>query len=201
MKSLTASLTPSNVAKFMLELGESELWNVATISMQPSKRGIHEGRQDLLISVPDFAADLLTASFHDGLMRGWTQFHLTPVELTELQTNAKLVEQVKRAVALSRLGKQTGNWSVERRFMKLVEETGELSEALLYAQGLLPNKEMKEPVSGEIADVTIQAIDVAAKHYESQTPKVVLEIFVAELERKLNKWQGLLDQVGRAVKT
>jgi NTP pyrophosphatase (non-canonical NTP hydrolase) len=51
-------------------------------------------------------------------------------------------------------------WSFSDSVMKGNEEQGELSEAIQINMGRMPNKSLKEPVQGEIADCINQVIDL-----------------------------------------
>lgn len=65
-------------------------------------------------------------------------------------------------------------------FMKLSEENGEFSEAILIERGKLPGKVLKEPAMGESADILIGTVCVLAKHYPDMSPD--------EIATNLAKW-------------
>lgn len=72
--------------------------------------------------------------------------------------------------------------------LKLMEEVGELAEALLYEDGLLPHKApLKEPSVGEAADIILMVMQVLANHYKI-SPKELLVLLKCHLETKLTKW-------------
>ena len=79
------------------------------------------------------------------------------------------------------------------RLAKLMEEAGELAEAVTHSQGLSPHKTMKEPLEGEVADVVICALDVLAQTYPELSSTRLLEILANQLNKKTTKWRELKD--------
>jgi len=83
-------------------------------------------------------------------------------------------------------------WPLANRMIKLTEECGELAEAVNKHEGLLPHKELKEPVEGEVADVIITAIDVLRRVHADKTEEEVFELLKTQLELKSQKWENIL---------
>lgn len=71
----------------------------------------------------------------------------TAVKITEILAFAKQVSE-------------NTDWSLQDAIAKLIEEQGELSEALMVEAGRLPHKSLSEDSYCEIADVIIQVCDV-----------------------------------------
>ena len=76
--------------------------------------------------------------------------------------------------------------------MKLSEETGEVNEALLVANGFLQHKVLKEDVLHEVADVFNVCLGLLAKHYPTKTPEEILEQLNSALVKKGKKYAGIL---------
>lgn len=74
------------------------------------------------------------------------------------------------------------------RNVKLMEEVGELSEALLHKLGYLPHKTLKEPIEGEAADVILCAIDLLAGAYPDMTAEGLASMLEWQLTKKSQKW-------------
>jgi NTP pyrophosphatase (non-canonical NTP hydrolase) len=73
--------------------------------------------------------------------------------------------------------------------VKLNEESGELAEAVNFHEGYLPNKTMKEPLDGEVADVINCAVAVLVKARGSLSDAELLALLEAALLRKADKWE------------
>jgi len=71
---------------------------------------------------------------------------------------------------------------------KLMEEVGELAECVNIHQGYITHKVMKEPLSGEVADVVQCALAILVDAHPELSKKQVLELFLSEFERKNSKW-------------
>lgn len=78
------------------------------------------------------------------------------------------------------------------KMVKVQEETGELSEATLFAQGYLPHKTMKEPLAGEVADVIICALNVLKASYPHLSNEELLGLLNHQFEIKSDKWEGII---------
>jgi NTP pyrophosphatase (non-canonical NTP hydrolase) len=75
-------------------------------------------------------------------------------------------------------------------FLKLVEEVGELAEAILIEDGLLPHKpRQKEPAMGEAADVILMVIQTLHNHYPKLDASAILDDLQYHLGLKLTKWE------------
>lgn len=80
---------------------------------------------------------------------------------------------------------------VANMMLKLMEETGELAEAVNHAEGYLPHKTMKEEPMGEIADVVQNAIAIAAKLYPELSAEELMVRLVIVLSEKNSKWEQI----------
>lgn len=76
--------------------------------------------------------------------------------------------------------------------LKLVEEVGELSEAFNHHKGNLPNKTMKEPLEGEIADVIICALSVLSRVNSNLSPSESVDLLLKYLTIKTAKWESVI---------
>lgn len=76
--------------------------------------------------------------------------------------------------------------------LKLQEEVGELSEAVNHQEGYLPNKEMKEPIAGEIADVINTAVGVLVHAYPELSHEQIYSLLAEQLEKKTDKWEDVI---------
>lgn len=76
-------------------------------------------------------------------------------------------------------------------YAKLGEEFGEAGLACNIMEGFITHKELDEPLSGEIADVCQVAISMLIKSTPCMTNKQRVKLFLSELERKNNKWEGI----------
>lgn len=77
--------------------------------------------------------------------------------------------------------------------LKLMEEVGELSEAVNHQLGHLPHKTMKEPVAGEIADVILLAISLLPPLYPDLNQEELMEVLKDQLKLKTAKWESILN--------
>ena len=75
--------------------------------------------------------------------------------------------------------------------LKLVEEIGELGEAVNHHEGYLPHKDMKEGMVGEVADVVQCAVTVLVKAYPESSDHALLADLKYWLDRKNEKWESL----------
>jgi NTP pyrophosphatase (non-canonical NTP hydrolase) len=89
------------------------------------------------------------------------------------------------------LGK-TDPKNLEAHTLKLMEETGELAEAVNHTLGNLPHKEMKEPLAGEVADVIQCAIAVMCKAYPDMTEGDIFNELNRQLVAKTAKWERVV---------
>ena len=93
-------------------------------------------------------------------------------------------------LTLSRSVKRA-HWTPTDRSVKLGEEFGEFSEAVLHKRGLLPHKTMKEPIEGEAADIVICTLDTLASVYPELTPEEVINMLNEQLKLKVHKWHSI----------
>jgi NTP pyrophosphatase (non-canonical NTP hydrolase) len=87
------------------------------------------------------------------------------------------------------------------RGLKLGEEFGEFSEALLHSQGLLPHKEMKEPLVGEAADVIICTLDALAGAHPDWAPEYLIDRLNEQLDKKSDKWLRVMRALANETRT
>jgi len=96
------------------------------------------------------------------------------------------------------LGRSMVSWDTGAKFMKLMEEVGELSEAALFEQGY--NQHKPAPVEdsfGEGADVILCVVDIVSRlHPEMSTGEVYGRIQQA-LRNKYNKWERRIKDLER----
>lgn len=101
---------------------------------------------------------------------------------------------LSKALKQAKSGKNAHR-NVNIRMLKIVEEVGELAEAIAHKQGFLPHKTMKEPPEGEVADVIITALDTLVALYPDLSLNKVRTMLAEQLVKKSTKWQTVLDQV------
>ncbi len=75
--------------------------------------------------------------------------------------------------------------------LKLMEEVGELAEAINHREGYLAHKTMKETIAGEVADVIQCAITVLVKTYPDVRDRELLFSIFSNLDLKNAKWESL----------
>lgn len=73
-------------------------------------------------------------------------------------------------------------------FLKLVEEIGELAEAVNYKDGLLPNKTLTEEPFGEVADIMICTLSVLHRLYPDLSNKELVDHLAIHIKNKRDKW-------------
>ncbi len=99
-------------------------------------------------------------------------------------------QALEKALSLSR--GNTNTLPVLARNAKLMEETGEFSQALLHKLGYLPHKEMNEPLMGEAADVILCLLDTLSSAYSELNPEQVLDSLTQQLLKKSQKWEKVM---------
>ena len=78
--------------------------------------------------------------------------------------------------------------------LKLGEETGEFQQNLLHTYGYLHQKEMKENIFGEAADVINTVIGTLGALYPYQTPEDLVARLQEAMYNKGIKYERLLDE-------
>lgn len=78
------------------------------------------------------------------------------------------------------------------RNSKIMEEVGEFSEALMFKEGFLPHKQMKEQLEGEAADVIICIVDTLVGAYPDNTDDEINDMLVSQLKLKSEKWDRVM---------
>ena len=76
--------------------------------------------------------------------------------------------------------------------LKLMEEVGELAEAVNYKLGNLPHKQMKEKIEGEVADVINCAISVLVRAYPKKDSSYIYFLLEEQLKKKADKWESII---------
>lgn len=95
---------------------------------------------------------------------------------------------INEALNISRADKKPTLFKIT----KLQEEGGELAEAVLYNEGFLPHKTMKEPLVGEVADVMLVALDVLCASYPDKSNDELMAMLSEQLVLKSAKWKKIL---------
>lgn len=95
---------------------------------------------------------------------------------------------INEALNISRADKKPTLFKIT----KLQEEGGELAEAVLYNEGFLPHKTMKEPLVGEVADVMLVALDVLCASYPHLTNEELIKLLSEQLMLKSAKWKKIV---------
>jgi Lar family restriction alleviation protein len=93
---------------------------------------------------------------------------------------------MRERIELSKQGPTGEAW---KPFMKLSEEVGELSEALLIEMGSLAYKEKEVSAIDEIADVLNAVAAILARHYSDMSTNEILEMLNAASRRKILKYK------------
>jgi hypothetical protein len=83
-------------------------------------------------------------------------------------------------------------WPLGTRVIKVGEEFGEMCEAVNFHEGYLKHKTMKEPLSGEIADIIITAMDVLREAYKDYSDEELLQMITDQINIKAEKWETIL---------
>lgn len=89
--------------------------------------------------------------------------------------------------------------TLERRTLKLSEEVGEASQAILSITSPANLKKLtKEDYLEEVTDVIIVAMDIMLTNFEGEelTPEELEQRFEQILDKKLTKWREKIEQLG-----
>lgn len=95
---------------------------------------------------------------------------------------------INEALNISRADKKPTLFKIT----KLQEEGGELAEAVLYNEGFLPHKSMKEPLAGEVCDVILVALDVLCASYPHLNNEELIDLLSVHMRAKSSKWKKLV---------
>jgi hypothetical protein len=99
-----------------------------------------------------------------------------------------MIEITKRMIQLGSLEpKPLANLTI-----KLMEEVGELAEAVNHLEGYLPHKKMKESIEGEVADVINCVITVLVHAYPQKSHDEIYAMLEQQLVLKADKWEKVL---------
>lgn len=103
--------------------------------------------------------------------------------MTKLTLNQAKEETKKQAAKMP-----SENWSIHNRFVELVEEVGELANAIQTEEGFKSKKRKKAEITNSICDI-LYGIFLISDHYnidlDEEYPKVLQEI---ETRRKLGEF-------------
>lgn len=83
--------------------------------------------------------------------------------------------------------------------IKVMEEVGELAEAVNYSLGNLPHKDLKEPPIHEVADVIITTLAVAQRLYPHLSVQQLISLVGVAITRKLEKYAVTLEKAHEKV--
>lgn len=87
------------------------------------------------------------------------------------------------------------NWASAEVTIKLMEEVGELAEAVLVETGKMSHKtlDMDDPVFEEGADAILVVIDLLSKMYgATMTNDEIMSKLAFYLNKKQQKWEGII---------
>lgn len=101
----------------------------------------------------------------------------------------RLKQELERIVSLARREPKP----LAAMGLKLFEEGGELAEAVNHHLGYLPHKTMKEPLTGEVADVLNVAISILVKAYSQLSNDQILGVLADQLALKSSKWEAVIE--------
>lgn len=76
--------------------------------------------------------------------------------------------------------------------LKLMEEVGEMSEAILITNGTLKHKKLAEPVINETADVVICLMDILSDNYPDHPPEELVNALMVAVATKSLKWDKVM---------
>lgn len=103
-------------------------------------------------------------------------------------TNSKLPEIFDRILTTA----ATDVKGSEAMTLKLMEEVGELAEAVNHFNGYLPHKVMKETPFGEAADVIQCTITILHKLYPYMSNADIIKELEVQLSFKTDKWESVM---------
>lgn len=83
--------------------------------------------------------------------------------------------------------------------LKLSEEVGEVNEAVLFSNGYVQHKIMKEDVMHEVADVFNVCIALLVKHYPGIPIDQLFTEFAAAVEKKGRKYAKVIGALNQEV--
>lgn len=108
-----------------------------------------------------------------------------------MTTLPPIADAYTSAVRIINLAREDAK-GVEAMGLKLMEEVGELAEAINFHQGYLPHKTMKEPLIGEAADVIQNVLAILSRVYEDKSPDEILGELEEHLQKKTDKWESIM---------
>lgn len=100
-----------------------------------------------------------------------------------------ITKQVNDIIDLVQQHETAPDWALT---MKLSEECGEFSEAMLKELGFLQHKVVKEGTFGEAADVIIVVLSALAKHYPLLEPSTIVDQLSFSMREKTGKYKRIL---------
>lgn len=112
---------------------------------------------------------------------------------------------VSDVLSVSRMGVATNpDWGHMEVGVKLMEEVGELAEAVLVVSGKMKHKtlDMEDPVFEESADTILVVLDLLGKMYgKTMTDEEILARLQKYIAVKTQKWERILRETALAEKT
>jgi NTP pyrophosphatase (non-canonical NTP hydrolase) len=109
-----------------------------------------------------------------------------------------MVDNFYTTLDISRVGRSLQpDWTFMEVGMKLMEEVGELAEAVLVESGKMKHKklDMEHPVFEESADVMLVVLDLLVKMYgDDMTNEQIVARLSEYLTKKNKKWSGVLSE-------
>lgn len=100
--------------------------------------------------------------------------------------------QMRTRLELSREGQNFGGESW-RAVLKLMEEVGELAEAILIDYGSLQYKGKQSDTIGELADIINAVAAIKASHYKDMSVDEIIDASDEAAVRKLDKYRRVLE--------
>jgi NTP pyrophosphatase (non-canonical NTP hydrolase) len=93
-------------------------------------------------------------------------------------------------IVLARAKENAPDWALG---LKLVEEVGEVSEVILYENGFIQHKEIKEDLFHEVADVFNVCTAILTQHYTELDEAQIMVRLTQAVEKKGKKYADLLN--------
>ncbi len=92
-------------------------------------------------------------------------------------------------IILARMEEKAPDWALT---LKLAEECGEVSEVVLYENGFIQHKQLKEDLFHEVADVINVCTAILAQHYSEMSTIEIHDRLIQAVETKGAKYAKIL---------
>lgn len=109
----------------------------------------------------------------------------------KIQTKNLTLNQAKNETKKVADKIQNKNWTIHTRFVELVEEVGELANAIQTEEGFKTKKRKKSDVTNSVCDILFEIL-LIADHYKINLDKEYPEVLEEIDERNKN---GEFDQI------